>query len=135
MLLSVTRRLPDVTDLISKESIMLTKDLQPCIENCTQCHQICLRQVSRCLGKSGDHARPEHIRLLRDCAEICQTSANFMLRYSPLHPLTCGVCAEICEQCAQECSNMSDGDFMQECIEMCRRCAASCKEMSSSERL
>lgn len=109
---------------------MLTQDLQPCIDNCTRCHQVCLSQVNRCLGKGGAHARPEHIRLLRDCAEICQTSANFMLRYSPLHRLTCGVCAQICELCAEECSKMGDSEFMRECIEACRVCAASCHEMS-----
>jgi hypothetical protein len=31
--------------------------------------------------------------LLLDCAEICQTAANFMLRNSELHSRTCAVCA------------------------------------------
>ena len=31
--------------------------------------------------------------VLLDCAEICQTSANFMLRGSPLHTNTCAACA------------------------------------------
>ena len=52
------------------------------VEIMTDCHDICLQTVSHCLEKGGDHARTEHVTLLLDCAEICQTAANFMLRNS-----------------------------------------------------
>ena len=78
------------------------------------------------------HAEPAHIRLLSDCAEICQTSANFMLRGSELHSRTCGVCAEVCERCATECDRMGDDAQMKVCADMCRRCAESCRQMSTA---
>jgi hypothetical protein len=81
----------------------------------------------------GKHADPNHIRLLQDCAQICITSADFMLRGSQYHGLTCAACAQICEACAQECESMADGnDFMQRCADACRRCAESCRQMASS---
>jgi len=79
----------------------------------------------------GQHAEPQHIGLLLDCAEICQTSANFMLRGSDRHMRTCAVCAEVCEQCAQDCERMGDDAQMRACAEVCRRCADSCRRMAT----
>lgn len=55
----------------------------------------------------GRHAEDAHIQLLLDCAEICQTSANFMLRGSELHGRTCAVCADACQRCAASCRQMA----------------------------
>ena len=97
----------------------------------TECHDICLQTVSHCLDKGGEHARPEHITLLLDCAEICQTATNFMLRASELHARSCAVCAEVCERCAEDCDRLAAGDDMiKQCAETCRRCADACREMS-----
>lgn len=107
--------------------------LQHCIENCTRCHQICLSIIRHCLEKGGSHSQPQHIRLLQDCAEICQTSANFMLRQSPLHHHTCRVCSEICQLCADDCERMGDDPKMKECAQVCRTCAQSCAEMAKAK--
>lgn len=110
---------------------MLSKsEMKECIDACDDCHSICLETVSWCLEQGGEHAEAEHVKLLQDCAEICQTSANFMLRQSPRHDLTCGACAEVCERCAEECERM-DGEQMQACAEACRRCAESCRSMAA----
>lgn len=107
-------------------------DMQQCIENCLSCHAICLEMVSHCLKQGGPHAEANHIRMLLDCAEICQTSANFMINGSPFHSDTCGLCAKICTECAEECSRpeFAGDKHMQTCVEMCRRCAATCQEMA-----
>ena len=106
--------------------------MDECIRNCTECHTICVKTVTHCLGVGGKHADQAHIRMLLDCAQICATSADFMTRGSPLHRLTCGACAEICQQCADDCERMAGGDQqMLQCVEMCRRCAASCRDMAA----
>ena len=69
--------------------------MQECIDNCSNCHAACLETVVYCLQKGGHHAEEGHVRLLLDCAEICQTSANFMLRNSPLHAITCAACSAL----------------------------------------
>ena len=112
-------------------SRQMDTDMQRCIEECQTCHSVCLATVPHCLQMGGQHAEPRHIRLLLDCAEICQTSANFMLRGSDLHMRTCAVCAEVCEQCAQDCERMSDDAHMRACAETCRRCADSCRQMAT----
>jgi hypothetical protein len=72
-----------------------------------------------------------HVRRLLDCADICQASANFMLRGSELHMRTCAVCAEVCERCAESCERLADDPQMRACAEECRRCADSCRRMAS----
>jgi len=78
----------------------------------------------------GKHVEPGHLRMLMDCAEICQTSANFMLRGSDFHGMTCSTCAEVCERCAEDCDRFGNDQMMQRCAEACRMCAQSCNEMA-----
>jgi hypothetical protein len=116
---------------MSTEHHSMGNDMQQCIQECLNCHSICLATVPHCLEMGDAHASPQHIGLLLDCAEICQTSANFMLRGSALHARTCGICAEVCEQCAQDCERMGDDAQMRACAEQCRRCADSCRRMAT----
>lgn len=108
------------------------QEMERCIDNCQECHEVCLRMVSHCLQKGGRHAEPSHIRLLLDCAEICETSANFMIRGSDLHVYTCGACSEACERCAEDCERLGDDAEMRRCAEVCRRCADSCRRMAGA---
>lgn len=110
------------------------QEMQNCIDSCQSCHEVCLETIAHCLEMGGEHAAPNHIRLLQDCVQICQTSADFMIRGSDLHAAVCGVCADVCERCANECERLSqeEGDIMARCAEECRRCAESCRQMSQS---
>ena len=110
---------------------MTNQQMQECLQNCQQCHAICTETAQHCLQNGGEHAEADHIRLLLDCAQICQTSADFMLRGSPFHTRTCGICAEVCMACAENCERMGkDHSMMEKCAEICRRCAESCRHMA-----
>lgn len=110
----------------------ISAEMRRCIENCSDCHNICVEAVSHCLELGGKHAEAMHIRLLLDCADICMTSASTMLRGSELHVRTCALCAEICDLCAESCENLADDALMKQCAEICRRCAESCRKMATS---
>ncbi len=107
-------------------------DMQQCVDNCTECHATCLRTIQHCLSKGGMHSAQSHIRLMADCAQICRTSADFMLRGSEFHSETCRVCSELCERCAQDCERMADDNMMRQCADLCRRCAESCRQMAGT---
>lgn len=109
---------------------MTDHDMEAYIDERENCHRACVRAARYCLEKGGRHAAPEHIRLLIDCAEICQTSANFMLRGSAVHKTICGACAEVCDRCAESCEAIGDDAQMKECAEVCRACADSCRKMA-----
>lgn len=109
----------------------LNSQIQECIQNCLDCHSICLNTVSTyCIHQNGMHSEPAHIRLMLDCAEICETSANFMLRGSELHLRSCDFCAEVCDRCAKNCDRFGNDSQMRACSEMCRRCAEGCRQMA-----
>ncbi len=108
----------------------MTDDMQMCIENCTQCSQVCEQLIQHCLMKGGAHAELRHIRLLQDCVDICTLSARFMNRESAFHHKTCETCAEVCLACAQDCERFHDDEMMSACADVCRRCAESCQKMS-----
>jgi hypothetical protein len=107
----------------------VSQEMHDCIDRCSDCHDVCLATLVHCLNEGGEHAAAEHIRTLLDCADICDTSRDFMLRGSPLHHDTCRVCAEACDRCAESCERL-DGDEMRRCAEECRRCAESCRNMA-----
>lgn len=111
---------------------LLSADMRACVAECTSCHAVCVETAAHCLGMGGEHAGRHHQTVLLDCAQACAVSADFMLRGSDLHPRTCGVCAEACERCADECGRLAGGDaLMLRCAEACRSCAASCRRMAA----
>ena len=89
------------------------------------------RTIQYCLRMGGKHAEEKHIRLLTDCAQICQISADFMIRGSEMHHEICAACAEVCGRCVDYCAALGAADEqMQECAEWCMRCEESCAEMA-----
>ena len=105
--------------------------VRQCIDECVRCNEVCLSTIPYCLEQGGHHAAEAHIVLLQDCATICRTSADFMLRGSDEHPRICAACAAICRRCADECDQFDD-DVMSACAEECRRCAESCERMATA---
>lgn len=109
----------------------ITEEMRKYIQDCLDCHSTCTETVSHCLQMGGKHAEAAFIRLLLDCAQICQTSVDFMLRTSHFQSEVCGTCSEICKHCVEECIRIGGADAtIKECADACRRCAVSCEKMS-----
>jgi len=104
--------------------------VRQCIDECVRCHEVCLSTIPYCLEQAGEHAEEAHIVLLQDCAEICRTHIDFMLRGSDEQERISVACAAICRHCAADCDRLSDDDVMRACAEACRRCAESCERMA-----
>ena len=103
-------------------------DLQRCIVDCLECYTLCKQAaMMHCLERGGPHVRPEHFRLMDDCAEICRTAADFMLSGSRFSAKLCELCAEICDACARSCERLGG---MDDCARACRGCAESCRAMT-----
>lgn len=103
--------------------------MRECVEACLNCYSVCLHAaMNHCLETGGEHTEPEHFRLMMACAEMCRTSAHFMLIGTEHHRHTCRECAEICTQCAEDCERIGD---MEACVKACRQCAESCRAMAA----
>lgn len=112
----------------------LHADLQACIESCRECLQECQETLyGHCLEMGGEHVEKEHVKLMTDCIQFCQMSADFMSRGSSLHAAVCAACAEVCEACAESCERIG-GERMLRCAEICRQCARSCREMGKMKK-
>ncbi|MDB5761259.1 MAG: hypothetical protein JWQ21_254 [Herminiimonas sp.] len=83
--------------------------------------------MNHCLEAGGEKMDPAHFRLMTDCAEVCQSTANFLLRNSNFNDQFCLDCATLCDYCAQSCKELGD---MSDCAEACRECADSCHQMA-----
>ena len=114
---------------MQSSEVMTSEEVRECLRDSLDCYQTCIETITRCLNMGGKHAEFEHLNLLMDCAKICSTNADFIIRNSTYYPQTCGITADICDECADNCDRF-DEDFMKECASVCRRCAESCREMA-----
>ena len=111
----------------------LTAEMGECIARCTSCYNACVETTIHCLTMGGEHAAVEHIRLLLDCAQVCATSRDYMLRGSDFHPQACGLCAQVCQRYAEWTDEHPGVDaVMRRCGEECRGCAESCRAMAAA---
>ena len=107
--------------------------MNECIDHCLKSYRACTLLISHCLSMGGEHAAEEHITKLATCAQMCQTSATFMMYNSDYHRETCRLCAKLCITCAEDCERIADGDEeMLECAAICRECAEHCERMSAN---
>jgi hypothetical protein len=105
-----------------------SKEMSECIDACLNCHKVCLGMaMTHCLEEGGEHVKPQHFRMMVDCAAICATTADFMLHKSQFHRALCGLCADICEACAMDCERLPG---MEACVAACYACAKSCAAMA-----
>jgi hypothetical protein len=93
------------------------------------CYHVCTETSQHCLKMGGKHAEPEHLNLMMDCAKICLTTADFLMRNSRNSSALGDLCARICEACADDCQKL-DGEEMKRCAEVCRTCATTCRAMA-----
>ncbi|MGZ3769512.1 MAG: four-helix bundle copper-binding protein [Bdellovibrio sp.] len=108
----------------------MTEDLEKCINDCLECHRACEQTIPYCLQEEKLLSSRELIQILSNCADICRTSAHFMMWNSTFHKRTCEICSEVCAKCAQECEHFPNDPILKTCAEICRRCFYSCQKMS-----
>src|SRR5437660_1099394 len=103
--------------------------MQECITACWDCRHECQETLfNHCLQKGEKHVEAEHVKIMTDCIQICQTAADFMTRNSKINAEVCKICAVVCDACAESCEGIDDKE-MQKCAEVCRNCAKTCRSM------
>jgi len=109
----------------------LSKQTRECITELMACHSICLSAaMTRQLEADHSHNRPQHLRLMLDCAEICVFTADALARKSQFHSPICALCADICETAAKDFQQLTG---FTDCAEACLRAAAHVQDMARFE--
>jgi hypothetical protein len=116
--------------MASASLVPLNEDTRRCAQACADCHQYCIETIVFCRQRGGAHAEACHLRMLLDCAELCQTTTDFTLRGSDLCPMLWAICAEAADRCALSCDRFGDDRQMRACAAASRRCAITCREMA-----
>ena len=132
---AVTRPLATETDALTRSSFsdatfvrsVLSSDLRAGIALCRRARLVLQGAAVRSFDAGGMELDPVHLRLLLDCAQMCEMTADFMSRNSPYHLYLCEVCAAICEACAESCALAG---AMEECAAICQECIVVCRALA-----
>jgi hypothetical protein len=91
-----------------------------------RCHAMCLATaMTQCFELGGEHARPQHLRLMLDCAAACAFASDMLARKSQFHNAVCALAADICEVCARDCERLGS---IENCVHTCRETASLCRK-------
>lgn len=108
-----------------------TQAMREAIRECTSCAIAAKEALTFSLAHGAEHAEADHLRLLMDCAQICQTSADFLLRASPLNGDICRACAIVCRAVGADASDIGTPELLR-LAEHCRACATACDTMAAA---
>lgn len=110
---------------------MITKEAlkyQKFINEFNKCAEACYECVNACLAAQDISSRKNCIKLLLECAKMCETTAFIMSMDGKFVKRQSALCAEVCDVCSQECALLKE-EHCQKCAQECRHCADACKEM------
>ena len=102
-------------------NMSLLENLLLCVDACNTCAVACLDEENASKMKNC-------IKMDLDCAEICQTSINFITRDSLYTKEILQMCFKLCEACALECGIHTGMEHCVKCAERCKQCANECKK-------
>lgn len=86
-----------------------------------ECMSICKACAKKCIEEGHKHTAS----LCQDCSDVCDLAIKLKSSESDYSYQILDLCAQICRQCATECSRMQAMHF-QECAEACRHCVEAC---------
>lgn len=111
--------------------IVTNNHMQSCIDACNKCAQACFECFNACLNEPDLNARKNCVKILVECAMMCQMSDATMSMVGSFTSEHCNVCAKICDKCAEECAMFKD-DHCKKCADICRMCADECRKMAGA---
>lgn len=98
-----------------------------CIEAC----QACIVECAICLyAMSAEASDNDCPTCCYECIAICELTVKVLAAGSPNTGKIAGLCADLCDWCAQECS-VHDHDHCIRCAASCRKCADQCRAISA----
>jgi hypothetical protein len=103
----------------------MTKEMNECASACLDTHKAALQALKFCLHKGGKYGQTAQLLRLLDCAQICDTAAEFCIDDSAQCAAVANACAQVCEACARD-SELFDDAEMRQFAEVSRYCAHAC---------
>lgn len=102
-------------------------DLCNSVDECRSCASICHDTLNYCLRMDGELSDQSFIRLLQDCAEICEAAAESRWQEPGAQMRNFELCAELCERLAWASGQFYYDPILLRCSATCRQCASYCR--------
>jgi hypothetical protein len=103
-------------------------DLYLCAAKCDDCYISCLIEKKKSKFDLKKSKYDQCMMYCEDCSELCKLAAMVVEKNSASASKFLRLCAEICNDCAQECEKHHD-DHCLDCAIACHRCADTCLEL------
>ena len=108
-----------------------TQFARDCLRACRDAQAACLETAGYSVRMKGYYAEIGHLRLLEDCAKLCEVSIDFLLRGSEMQISVLGLCADVCRRCASDCERFDYDQRLLACAAACERCAEVCRPLAA----
>lgn len=96
-----------------------------------KCASICNHCASSCTQEEDVKMMASCIQLDMECAAVCYAAAQLMSLGSSRAQEFCALCADICDECAEECGKHEHMKHCKECADACRICAEECRNFAA----
>ena len=108
-------------------------DLHNSIDEFNNCQQVCMETAAHCMRMGSEYAEAPLLRLLWDCAYVCEMSSEYDRLESPMQARGAyEITAELCDRVAQRCASFQYDRILMMCADTCRRCALYCREKAGT---
>lgn len=97
------------------------------LNSCSLVSNLC---YEACLDDKEISKMTRCIELARECADFCQYTSSIYSRESENAEKFLRLCAEICEDCADECEKHTNEKCIM-CAKICRKCSEMCFSLQS----
>lgn len=115
----ILRRYPSDEHYMNGELVRLIQD----------CEATCEHMINHIKRMKDSQIRIKQSMLLRDCADICGLTANYIARDAIFKRHAAILCADICDACGKECDRFPDQES-RHCAQICFHCAMKCRAFS-----
>lgn len=96
------------------------------------CAWSCRKSADACLGGSDPGKFAESIRLVVECAKLCEITAGYLDKGSAFQDEMLRICAEACDNCRNECERHMQWRHFRECADASGRCETACHAFSEA---
>lgn len=109
---------------------MTKQKYQECIDACSACAVECAKCAGELLNEKDIRTLARSIKLHQDCTALCFLAMEAMSGGSEYIKQITRLCAEISNDCADECAKNAHMGHCEMCTEVCRLCAVACEKIS-----
>lgn len=104
-----------------------------CLVKTDRVRKILEEVMQYCLVEAGPYSERAVLGSMMDTIEIANLNAKYLLKNSEFRGQSANLCAEICDDCADQCARFSDDNVMVFASEICRECAVICRDFVGLE--